>query len=1033
MPAFLALVLSFIIAGPTSAPMPAPSASPAPTASPSAKESPKPSPTPATRYAALKWREMGPASAGGRVAAVAGSATDPDLYYIGAAGGGVWKSENGGQTWDPVFDDEDVQSIGAVTIAPSDDKTVWVGTGEANPRNDVLLGDGIYRSTDAATTWKKMGLSDVQTIARIAVDPKDVNHVVVAGIGDLFKDSRAGGIYVTYDGGKTWTHSLYVGPSSGGSDVTFDPSDASIVYAGIWQFRREPWTASSGGPDDGLFKSTDGGKSWARLAGHGLPAGLMGRIALAISRSDPHCVYALLQSRQGYLYRSDDSGATWTMVNDNSIVDVRPFYFDQLAVDPTDKNRVVVVSFNPVVSKDGGKTFKAIATDLHPDYHAIWIAPNDPKRMILGQDGGAIITLDKGANWFFSRNYAIAQIYHIATDDANPYTVCGGMQDNSGWCWPSNSRDDDGNTNAYAFQPVGGDGEWVVPDPADPNQIWADSEDGSVGVYMIKQRQMLSVQPYLGGFNGFDYSKDAYRFNWDSPIAFAPWDPHTVWYGSDVVFQSRDEGRHWTPISPDLTTNDKAHQVIPGGPVNYDVSGAETSDTILDIEGSTLARGEIWVGTDDGLVQLSRDGGKHWRNVTPPGVAPFGRAEIVSPSRITDGTAFVAIDRHFSGDEAPYLFRTTDFGAHWTSIAAGLPATQPAHVVRQDLFSPNMLYAGLDRSLWVSFDSGRSWKTLQANLPHAAIFDIQMQKRFDDLIVATHGRGSWVLDDIRPLQEIDRARAAGEYVFQPRDAYQYATTERAEGTYTEYAAPNPPAGVMITFYQAKPGKHPPVIDIYDASGHRIRHIAGTHKLPDSDKRVPFVKNDLWMNRYVWNFADDPITPWRGAANPRSREPGVGLSVVPGRYTARVTFGDGHTFSRSFSVLPDPDATWSQSDYTAAFDYTYDIRTELDNINRSLNSIDGQLARLKKAHTPAAASAVAAGTALENMLTANYKNGEDGISFPPRLREDVQGVLFSLSDGPPLAPNFAAAAIIKNRYEKAMTQVSAWLAMAKALR
>ena len=1043
MPAVVAFFAAVVMAIPTPPPAPSPSPSPAlspkpavsASPSPAASVKPKASPTPSTPYAAMKWREVGPAAAGGRVAAVAGSATDPNLYYIGAAGGGVWKSTNGGQTWSSVFDDQDTQSIGAVTIGSSDNKTVWAGSGETNPRNDVMLGTGIFKSVDAGASWKKMGLTDLHSISRILVDPTDPNHVIVGGLGDLFKDSMAGGAYVSYDGGKTWTHSLYVGPSSGASDMAMDPKNPSVIYAGIWQFRRQPWTASSGGPDDGLYKSVDGGKTWAKLSGHGLPTGLMGRIAVDVSRSDPNRVYALIQSREGFLFRSDDAGANWTMVNNDTLIDQRPFYFSHIAVDPTNKDRIISVSMFPALSTDAGKTFKKLAPDIHPDYHAIWVAPDNPKRMILGQDGGALVTVDGGATWSFSRNYAIAQIYHVATDNANPYTVCGGMQDNSGWCWPSNSRDDDGITNAYATPVIGGDGQWIVPDPANKDYVWADLQDGTVTVWMSKARQGLGVFPDLGSFHGFDYSKDKYRFNWDSPIAFAPWDPHTVWYGGNVVFQSRDEGRHWTPISPDLTLNMKSHQVISGGPINYDVSGAEGSDNILDIEGSTIARGEIWVGTDDGLVQLTRDGGAHWNKVGPPGLPPFGRVETIAPSTFADGTAFVCFDRHYSGDYAPYVFKTSDFGKSWNSIAANLPKDQSVRTVRQDPVNPNVLYAGLERSIWISFDGGRSWKTLQSNLPRTAVFDLRIQPQFDDIVIATHGRGAWIMDDVRPLQEFSRAQAAGRYLFQPRTAYNYATTEKAEGIYTEYSADNPPHGVMIAFYQTKAAAKPPVIDIYDARGHRIRHVVGTHKAPQGDKRVPWVKNDPGINRFVWNFQGDPVTPWLGAANKEEREPSFGLTVVPGTYTARLTFADGRTLSRTFEVKPDPDAPWTQAEYEARHAYMASAFDELDHIDRGLNSIDAQVRRLKKLGTPAALSAAAQGTSLENSLTANYKNDEDSVLWAPKVREDIEGAGFAVfgSQGPPLEAAYRAAALVKPRYEKAMSQISTWLAAARNIR
>jgi photosystem II stability/assembly factor-like uncharacterized protein len=1038
MQSLLALILAFlpvVSPAPPSAGQsmtPVPSASAAVAASPTPVAKPKASPTPSGPYAHMKWREVGPAASGGRVAAVAGSATDPKLYYIGAAGGGVWKSANGGATWSPVFDDQDVQSIGAVTIAPSDDKTVWVGSGETNPRNDVMLGTGVFKSTDAGESWSKMGLRDLRNISRIVVDPTNVDHVIVGGLGDVFKDSAAGGVYVTTDGGKTWNHSLYVGPASGASDLAMDMKNPNVVYAGVWQFRRQPWTASSGGPDDGLYKSTDGGQTWTRLSGHGLPSGLMGRIAVAIAPSDSTRVYALIQSKEGFLFRSDDAGANWTVVNNDTLIDQRPFYFSHIAVDPTEKDHVYSVSEQASLSKDGGKTFKTFADDVHVDYHAIWISPNDGKRIVLGEDGGAPISVDGGQTWMFSRNYAIGQIYHVAADDANPYNVCGGFQDNSGWCWPSNSRDADGITNAYTAAIVGGDGQWLVPDPANPDQVWTDSQDGNVSIWANKARFSFPVAPDATCFNGFAIDKCKYRFNWDSPIAFAPWDAHTVWYGGNVVFQSQDEGRHWKPISPDLTLNIKSHQQAPGGPINLDVSGAEGSDNILDIEGSPFGRGVIWVGTDDGLVQLTRDGGKHWANVTPAGMAAYGRVETIAPSALVEGTAFAVFDRHYSGDYAPYVYKTTDFGKTWRSLAAGLPIDQSARTVRQDPVNPDIVYAGLERSIWVSFDGGAKWQTLQSNLPRSAVFDLRFQKRFDDMIVATHGRSAWIMDDIRPLQELARAKAAGHYVFQPPIAYQYNVTEKAEGIYTEYGADNPPTGARIDFFQTKAGGKPPTIDIVDARGHVVRHYAGTHQVGTTGKKVAWVTNFAGINRFVWNFSQNPITPWYGAASKRARLPGIGNTVIPGSYSARVTFSNGRSMSQNIVVKADPDLPFTQADYEAGDRFSESALAMLDNINRALNSIDAQIARLKKSKSPQASSIAAAGAALENSLTANYKNDEDSIMYPPKIREDVLGLVFSSSAGPVLPTMYQAATIVKTEYARATAQTSAWLAQARAV-
>ncbi|MBV8372375.1 MAG: hypothetical protein JOY69_03875, partial [Candidatus Eremiobacteraeota bacterium] len=577
-----------------------------------------------TGFGNLTWRSIGPAVSGGRVAAVAGTPQDDQLYYIGTAGGGVWKSSNGGATWDPVFDKEPAPAIGAVAIDPLHKNVVYVGTGESNPRNDVSYGDGLFKSIDGGKTWSNVGLRGTRHIARILIDPRNPSHVIVGALGDVFADSADRGVYVSFDAGKTWSKTLFVGPRSGASDLAMDAQHPDTIFAGIWEFRRQPWTFTSGGPDDGLYRSTDGGRTWKRLSGHGLPDGITGRIGLAVAPSNGRRVYALIEAKGGILWRSDDGGNSWTMTSKDTLVDQRPFYFSHIAVDPRNPNHVYAVSEALSESKNGGKKFEEIAKDVHVDYHAIWIAPNDPLRIITGEDGGYALTTD-GKTWSFSRNLAIGQFYHIAaSSNENPYFVCGGLQDNNAFCGPSNSLDRAGIKDDAWINVVGGDGMWAVPDPLDPTLIWTDLQDGRISVYDRTRQASRFILPYYDfAKNDFNIANRKYRFNWDSPVAFAPWDGHVAWYGANVVFQTTDRGEHWTPISPDLTLNLKEHQHPAGGPLAYDVSGAEYSDTILTIEGSPLNKGEIWVGTDDGLVQLSRDDGATWHEVTPPGVAPY--------------------------------------------------------------------------------------------------------------------------------------------------------------------------------------------------------------------------------------------------------------------------------------------------------------------------------------------------------------------------------------------------------------------------
>jgi photosystem II stability/assembly factor-like uncharacterized protein len=987
-------------------------------------------------YANLKWREIGPALAGGRVAAVAGTPQDDKLYYIGTAGGGVWKSDNGGATWSPVFDGQKVSAIGAVAIDPTNENVVYVGTGESNPRNDVSYGDGLYKTTDGGKHWSVVGLQSTRHISRIAIDPKNGNHVVVGALGDVFADSTDRGVYVTFDGGKNWTKSLYVGPRSGASDVAMNPKDPNVVYAGIWEFRREPWTFTSGGNDDGLYKSTDGGRTFLKLTGNGLPAGQTGRIGLAIAPSDPSRVFALIEAKGGILWRSDDDGAHWTMTSSDTLVDQRPFYFSHIAVDPSDKDHVYAVSEMLAESKDGGKKFKEIADEVHVDYHAMWIAPNDSKRMITGEDGGYALSLDGGTTWSFSRNLPIGQIYHLGMSNENPYTICGGWQDNNGWCGPSNSLDSEGIKDEHWINVVGGDGMWAIPDPVDPNLIWTDLQDGRILIFNRATQASRFIAPYqTTSANTFDVGKAEYRFNWDSPIAFAPWDGTIAWYGGNVVFQTTDKGETWTPISPDLTRNIKAHQQPAGGPLAFDVSGAEYSDTILYIEGSQLNKGEIWVGTDDGLVQLTRDGGTTWKNVTPPGVPEYSRVEATSPSAIAAGTAYVNADNHRMGDYAPYAYVTHDYGATWTKITNGLPGNQYVRTIRPDPRNVNLVYAGTENGIFISYDRGEHWQDFRLNLPQVSVRDIRIQPQFDDVVIATHGRSFWVLDDATSLQDADNARSAGDTLFPVRVAYMYHYHSNDEGAYTRFAGANPPNGAIVDFYQTAPQKNAPQIQIVDASGTVIRTIKGTHKVKVKDKETeePNVPNKAGINRYVWDFREDGPTQWMGAAKESYRGPKTGPAVVPGTYTVRLTLGD-RSFTQTVEVKPDPRDHWTQADYQTAYAFAKKYSVRYGKIDEVLNNLDTMKKSLAAATTaaasdPALSSQVAAASrerdAVFSTFTADYHNDEDSIQRPGELREDVPRTGFGAAQ-PPTAATLRYAGEFDTAYAAAFATYSAFV-------
>jgi photosystem II stability/assembly factor-like uncharacterized protein len=994
----------------------------------------------AAAYANLSWRSIGPAIAGGRVASVAGTPQNDQLYYIGTAGGGVWKSSNGGATWEPVFEKQSVSAIGAVAIDPTNENVVWAGTGEANPRNDVSYGDGLYKSSDGGKTWRRVGLAGVWSISRIAVDPRNSQHVVAGGFGDPFKDSPNRGVYVTFDGGSTWKKSLYLSPGSGASDIAMDPKRPNVVYAGMWRFRRVPWDFSSGGEDGGLFKSTDGGRTWRKLTGHGLPSGLTGRIGLAIAPSNPNRVFALIEAQGGILWRTDDAGAHWTMTSSDTLVDQRPFYFTHIAVDPRNADHVYAVSEMLSESKDGGRKFKEIAKGVHVDYHAIWIDPTNPKRIITGEDGGYALTSDL-EHWSFSRNLTIGQIYHVGLSNENPYLVCVAFQDNGGFCGPSNSLDSEGILDRHWIDVVGGDGMWTIPDPIDSNYIWADLEDGALTIYNRStgvSRFIRPYDPFPGSFLGpFDVSKVPYRFNWDSPIGFAPWDGHVAWFGGNVVFQTTDRGENWRIISPDLTRNIKEHQQPSGGPLAKDVSGAEYSDTILDIEGSRTNAGEIWVGTDDGYVQVTRDASTssseaHWKNVTPPGTPQYARIEATAPSPLTAGTAYVVADNHRMGDYAPYLYVTHDYGATWQKITNGLPGDQYVRTVRPDDRNPYLVYAGTENGLWISYDAGANWQNFRNNLPTVSVRDIRIQPQFNDLVIATHGRDTWILDDLDSVQQLPNAQRAGLMLFAPRTAYEYHEHSNDLGIYTRFAGENPPKGAILDFYQTAAQHTPPTIQVLDANGRLLRTVSGTHKV--KGKEEPYVGNKAGINRYVWDFSEDAPVKWLGAAREDYQGPKSGPTVVPGTYTVRFIAG-GRTLTQSLTVKPDPRDDWTQAQYEAGYAYARKYATVYSKVDEVLNNLDAIKKSLAKASSSARGHAAIADeiadaqqhwNAVFANFTADYKNDEDSIQRGGSLRESIPRTGFGGPQLPPTAAQLDLASRFDEAYASAMAQYNAFV-------
>jgi len=949
---------------------------------------------------------VGPAVAGGRLAAIAGSDRDRALVYAATAGGGVWKSTNGTTSWKPVFDKQSVGSIGAVAIAAADANDVWVGTGEANPRNDVSYGDGLYRTRDGGKTWAHLGLDQTYAIAKIALDPRNPNVAVVAALGDPFRNSPQRGVFRTGDGGTTWTKTLALSPATGAADLARSVTNPNELFASMWQFRRSSWHLRSGGAADGLYKSLDGGLTWQRIDGAGFARGLTGRIGVAIAPSDAKRIYAVVEASTGLLWRSDDAGAHWRMISNNTLIDERPFYYSRLFVDPSDENHVFATSVRLAESKDGGATWQLSGKTLHGDHHDVWFSA-DGKTVLEGNDGGVALSRDNGATWEWRNNLPIEQAYRVAADDRTPYDVCEGLQDNGSWCGPSDGRSPEGILGRDWAAVGGGDGNWTIPDPLDPDAIWISSgggdNGGSLARYDVRTRLTLDVSPYLRNQNVVLPAELRYRFNWEAPLAFSPFDGHVAYYGGNVVFRTTNGGLAWTAISPDLTRNDKARQILSGTPLRLDVTGAETFDTILDIAPSSVRRGEMWVSTDDGRVSLTRDDGAHWTDVTMPGIDEDARVPTIEASHRDAATAYAVVDRHFVGDRTPYVYVTNDFGRSWRQIAQGLPAKEYARAICEDPRDPDLVFLGLENSVWWSDDRGVTWHSLQQNLPHVSVRDLRVQRTSGDLLAATHGRGTWILDDIAPLEQAALARAHGVMLFAPRAARQYELDTPTSNPIASGDNPGGPA--LLTFYQPASAHATPLLDALDARGALVRHIGLLDAAPADDEDGPAkagVTNVPGFNRVAWDLTAEPPVPWRRAPS-WNRGPKHGAMLLPGTYALRLTV-DGREFRQSLAIEPDPRAERSAAQLGAHAAYETKLNDTLSRIDTALNALDNiqlelpqriqALAKMPNTGPVLTASQTSldAANRLAATLSSHPENGQDNDFLRDLLRERVQSLL-----------------------------------------
>lgn len=960
------------------------------------------------RFQALHWRGIGPYR-GGRVLAVTGVPGDPETFYFGAVAGGVWKTTDGGASWTPLTDKTHITSIGAIAVAPSNHNILYVGTGEASPRGDITYGNGVYKSVDGGKTWQNLGLADTRQIGAIVVDPKNPDIVLVAALGHAFGPNPERGVYRSVNGGKTWTRVLSHGDDTGAIDVAFDPHNAKTVYASLWQARRLPWNFSSGGPGSGLYRSTDEGVTWKRLEGNGLPTGILGRIDVSVSGADSKRVYAMIEAKDGGLFRSDDGGNHWKLINDDGRLRQRAWYFSKIYADPKHADTVYALNTGMFKSKDGGKTFDLVPA-RHGDHHALWIDPTNPDRLINGSDGGAIISFDGGSNWNQADNQPTAQFYHVSVDNQFPYRVYGAQQDNSN-VWIK-SADDQGAIDDKDWDVAGG-GEcgFVIADPRDPDIIYSDSENGINRFNMhTMQSETISVWPYDA--SGRAASDLEHRFNWTSPLAMSPHDPDTLYWGAERLYMTNNDGKSWTAISGDLTRNDKSKQYASGGPITKDITSVEYYDTIFAIAESPLVKGHIWVGSDDGLIHTTLDGGAHWTNVTPPDMPEWGTVSMIELSPFDEGTAYVAVDRHKLDDIRPYVFKTADGGKTWTRLDAGLPDGSFVHAVREDPVTKGLLYAATETGVFVSFDDGAHWQSLQLNLPHSPVHDLVVKD--NDLVVATHGRSFWILDDVTPLRQIAAGAAAGSTVlYAPEKAYRLyypdgADTRRPVGQ-------NPPAGALIDYYFASKPEGEVTIDILDADGKEVRHLSskasGSAEQPPEwpDLVVPTdtLPVKAGMNRFVWNLRYDDPTQIPGAfyegLAPR------GPIALPGHYTVKLT-ANGTTQTTSLDLVRDPRDTGPADGLSRKFALSTETWHDLDALHRAVNDIravKAQIAADKKklagqangAAIAAEGDAVAArASAIEGLLMqVNLKGSEGNLNFPDMLNEQIYAFAAGLED------------------------------------
>ena len=961
-------------------------------------------------FSALKYRMIGP-TRGGRVTAVEGVPSQPYTFYMGATGGGVWKTADGGSTWNNLSDGFfKAGSIGAIAAAFSDPNVVYVGTGSACPRGNVSPGVGIYKSTDAGKTWKHAGLSQAGQIARVVVHPNDPNLVYAAALGNIFGRNEERGVYRSLDGGKNWKKVLYADDGTGAVDLSMDPANPRIIYAAFWRAERKPWTLIDGGEKGGVWKTTDGGDNWKKLEG-GLPKGVLGRIGVAVSPANPNRVWVIVETtkeKEGGIYRSENGGKSWRRINGNHNLRTRAWYYNHIIADPNDENTVYVMNSRFYKSVDGGRSFSRVRVP-HGDNHALWLNPNNSDIVINGNDGGANVSYNGGRTWSTQMNQPTAEFYRVTVDNQYPYRVYAAQQDNSTISVPS--RPVGGTVTAAGewYTVGGGESGHVAVDPRDPNIIYAGNYIGQITRLNRATGHSREVVAYPQLHDGLAGREIKYRFQWNAPIRLSPHDPDILYHASQYVHKSTDGGQSWTTISPDLTTNKDDYQDIPGGPVQHDHTGVELYTTIFAFEESPHEAGVLWAGTDDGRIHISRDAGGNWTEITPRGMPKEGTVNTIDLSAHGKGRATVSVYRYREKDFRPYIFRTDDYGRSWKSLADGkngIPEDHFVRVVREDPDRKGLLYAGTEFGMYVSFDDGAHWQKFQLNLPVTPITDLAVHQK--DLVVATQGRAFWVLDDLTPLHQLADAKDSANHLYNSRVSIRSRGGRFGGGR----DANRPPSGALIHFYLAEKPKEKETVrlEILDGEGKVIRTFETKKKDEekegendsDDDRRnrlnIGELKVKKGLNRFEWDLRYPKPETIKGSVMSLSNTSGP--MAPPGSYQVRLTAGDW-TQTRPFEVRKDPRWEATADDLKAQFDLTFAVRdklTETHDAIRKIRSVREQLKGIARRAVKAGFTKEIRKAADEigkklteiekELIQTQSKGGQDPLNYPPRLDNQI---------------------------------------------